>query len=446
MNRVLKTLLVLGGLVGGFALAATTPEIQKTSDYLAAQSDQVLTQYMTGMMGAKPFESMFGQASAIANSGLYKVWITIAVLISILGLTKSIMDIQFADSDAMKRFSLVTGRWLLTAALISSAYSSAPWSLHHVLTSTVSGSYTLGLNTFSGDFNAKLDQTRDSFTDMLGATIVVGTTLALPEGAGALRAGTAALAKTFANGGSRIVAAKESAAAASVGIKAAGRKVVGFVMDKLGGMFTALQYFLSGYATLITAAGWMTVIMLLALPLGLGLINFGDTRLIWTIFGTWMGVMLALMIMPLVLVNAIDTALVQPVNSMTYYTAELGMQAQKQQQEAARAQSATQAEMDKLLTQCKDARTIDPANVDSNPCQKVVNQGALVQFGDWLQGSVAQKIGDAVEGIIANIADSFVSFGVMIARLMIGVILAGLIMFGVPVAAISMFSGVSVKK
>lgn len=432
--------------LGGMTLAATTPEIQQTSQYLQNQSNQVLQQYMTGMMGSQPLEDMFGSASTIASSGLYRVWVSLSLAIAVLGFAVSIMNIPFSDSDAVKQLSRITGRFLITAALITSAFSTQPWSLHQVTTKSVAGSYTFGLNTFSGNFNAKLDQTRSSFTDMLGATIVVGTTLALPEGAGALKAGTAALAKTFANGGSRVMAAKESAMAAASGIKAAGTKVVGFVMDKLGGMFTALQLFLNGYGALITGAGWLTVLILLALPVGLALLNWSETRVLWTVFGTWMGVLIGLSIMPAVLVYAIDTALVQPVQSMKYYTDELGMQAQLQQREAARANTSTQNKMETMLAQCQDARNADPANIDSNPCQKVVNQGALVEFGSWLQSGVAHQIATAVEGIIANIADSFVSFGVMIARLMMGLVFAGILMFGVPAAAIAFFSGVAVRK
>lgn len=443
-RRAVVALAVL--MLAGLAVAAGTPEMQQTSQYLQNQSNQVLQQYMTGMMGSRPLEDMFGQASVVAKSGLYKVWVSLSLVIAILGFAVSIMNIAFADADAVGQLSRITGRFLITAALISSAFSTQPWSLHQVTTKSVAGSYTFGLNNFSGDFNAKLDQTRSSFTDMLGATIVVGTTLALPQGAGALKAGTAALSKTFANGGSRVMAAKESAAAASGSIKTAGTKVVGFVMNKLGGMFTALQLFLNGYGALLTSAGWLTVLMLLALPVGLALINWSETRVLWTVFGTWMGVLIGLSIMPAVLVYAIDTALVQPVSSMKYYTAELGMQAQLQQAQAAKANASTQSDMDKMLAQCQDARNADPANIDSNPCQKVVNQGALVEFGNWLQGGVAQQIGAAIEGIVANIADSFVSFGVMIMRLMMGLVFAGLLMFGVPVAAISMFSGVAVRK
>ncbi|GGO40455.1 hypothetical protein [Deinococcus humi] len=433
-------------VLGSVGLADTTPEIQQTSAYLKGQSDQVLQQYMTGMMGPNPLEGLFGQASAISKSGLYKVWISVSLLIAIVGFALSITNIAFEDANAIKQLSRVTGRFLITGALIGSAYSTQPWSLHQVTTKTIAGSYTFGLTTFAGDFNAKLEQTRESFTDMLGATVVVGTTLALPQGAGALRAGTAALSKTFASGGGQVLAAKASAAAASTGIKAAGTKVVSFVMNRLGGLFTALQYFLSGYSALVTAAGWLTVLMLLALPVGLATVNFGETRVLWTAFGTWAGLMLSLSLMPAVLVNAMDTVLVQSVQSMKFYTAELGYQAQLQQKEAAKASKSTQSEMDKMLAQCQDARNVDPANIDSNPCQKVVNQGALVQFGGWLQGGVAQAIAGAIEGIVANIADSFVSFGVMIVRLMIGVVLAGMLMFGVPVAAITFFGGVAMRK
>jgi hypothetical protein len=442
--RVAVALAILA--FGGGALAATTPEIQQTSAYLKGQSDQVLQQYMTGMMGQNPLEGLFGQASAITKSGLYKVWITMALLIASVGFTLSVMNIAFDDGSAIKQLSRVTGRFLITGALIGSAYSTQPWSLHQVTTKSVASGYNFGLRNFAGPFEAKLDQSRDAFVDMLGATVVVGTTLAIPQGAGALRAGTAALSKTFASGGGRALAAKESATAASTGIKAAGTKVVGFVMNRLGGMFTALQYFLSGYAALITAAGWLTVLMLLALPVGLATLNFGETRVLWTVFGTWIGVVLALSLMPAVLVDAMDTALVKPIQSQKFYTNELGYQAQLQQKEAAKANQSTQNEMNKMLDQCQDARTVDPANIDSNPCQKVVNQGALMQFGNWLQGGVAQAIGDAIEGVVANIADSFVSFGIMIARLMIGVILAGMLMFGIPVAAITMFGGVALKK
>lgn len=442
-----RTLLALTALVlGDVALAATTPEIAQTSAYLKSQSNSVLQQYLTGMMGPNPLYDLFGQASALAKSGLYKVWISMALLIAIVGFAFGVMGIAFDDSNAIKQLSRVTGRFLVTAALIGSAYSTQSWSLHQVITQSVGGSYVFGVKTFAGNFDAKLNQTRDSFSDMLGATVVVGTTLALPQGAAVVKASTAAMAKTFASGGSRVLAAKESAAAASTGIKAAGTKIVGFVMNRLGGMFTALQYFLTGYGALITGAGWLTVIMLLALPVALALLNFGETRAMWTIFGTWAGLLLSLAIMPLVLVSAIDTSIVQSVQSMKYYTAELGYQAQLQKAEAAKADKSTQSEMDKMLSQCQDARNVDPANIDSNPCQKVVNQGALVQYGGWLQSGMAKAIGDVVEGIVANIADSFVSFGVMLARLMIGVILAGILMFGVPVAAISLFSGVALRK
>ena len=442
-----RLLVILATLtLWSLALAQTTPEIQQTSLYLKQQSNNVLQQYMTGMLGPNPLDGLFGQASLVTQSALYKVWVGLSLVIAVMGLAVSISNVPFSDSDAVKHISRIVGKFVVTLAIISSAFSTQPWSLYNVITKSVAGSYVFGIQSFSGDFNAKLDQTRDSFTDMLGSTLVVGMSFAIPEGAGALRAGTLALTKSYAKGEGARIAATESLGAASTGLKAAGKKVVGFVMNKLGGLFTALQLFLNGYGALVTSAGWLTVLILLALPIGLALLNFNETRVIWSVFGTWIGVAVALTIMPAVLVSAIDTALIQPVKSMQYYTAELGYQAQLQQAEAAKAKASTQTEMNTMLNQCQDARIIDPANIDSNPCQKIVNQGALVQFGNWLQGSVAQKIGDAIEGILANMADTFVSFGVMVMRLLMGLVFAGLLMFGVPVAAITMFSGVAIRK
>lgn len=431
---------------GALALAATTPEITATSAYYKAQSDNVLQQYLAGFMGANPFDSLFGNGSAISRSTLYKIWITIAEAIAVYGFAVSVSRLQFTDGDAMKQFNRLAGRFLITGALIATAYSPASWSITNVTTASVRGSYSFGLTTFGGSFEGKLTEAKDSFTDMLGATVVVGSTLVMPQAGGAMKAGTAALAKTFAKDGTRIVAAKESAAAASTGLKAAGTKLVGFVMDKLGGMFTALQYFLTGYGTLITSAGWLTVLILVGVPMGLALLNWDETRVLWTMFGTWIGVMIALMLMPLILVNAIDTALVQPTQSMKYYTEHLGWAAQKQQQMADQANQQTVSKMDNLLSSCKNAKDVDPANMDSNPCQKVVNMGALSTFTDWLQTTAFQKVADTVTGIIQDITDTFVSFGVMVGRLLIGVVLAGLLMFGVPTAAIAMFSGVAVRK
>jgi hypothetical protein len=102
--------------------------------------------------------------------------------------------------------------------------------------------------------------------------------------------------------------------------------------------------------------------------------------------------------------------------------------------------------MNALVDTCQNARQVDPANVDSNPCQQVVNQGALQQFGNWMTTVAFQKIADGVQDVLANIADTFVSFGVMIGRLIIGVLLASLLMFGVPVAAIGIFGGTAVRK
>lgn len=446
MRRPALYLAALVLCCGAVALAATTPEITATSNYYKAQSDNVLQQYLAGFMGANPFDALFGNGSAITKSTLYKIWITIAEAIAVLGFAVSVSQLQFSDGDAMKQFNRLAGRFLITGGLIATAYSPASWSISNVTTATVRGSYSFGLTTFGGSFKGKLAEAKDSFTDMLGATVVVGTTLVLPEAGGAMKAGTAALAKTFAKDGSRIAAAKESAAAASTGLKAAGTKVVGFIMEKLGGMFTALQYFLSGYGTLITAAGWLTVLILVGVPLGLALLNWSETRVLWTMFGTWVGVMVSLMLMPLILVGAIDTALVQPAKSMKYYTEHLGWAAQRQQDLANQANQQTVTKMDNLLANCKNAKDVDPANMDSNPCQKVVNMGALATFTDWMQTTAFQKISDAVTGVLADITDTFVSFGVMVMRLLSGVILACLLMFGVPVAAISMFSGVAVRK
>lgn len=446
MCRPALRLTALALLLSAVALAAGTPEITATSNYYKAQSDNVLQQYLAGFMGENPFDALFGNGSALTKSTLYKIWITIAEAIAVLGFARGVAALQFTDGDAMKQFNRLAGRFLITGALIATAYSPASWSISSVATSTVRGSYAFGLTTFGGTFKGKLGEAQGSFTDMLGATVVVGSTLVLPQAGGAMKAGSAALAKTFAKDGSRVVAARESAAAASTGLKAAGTKVVGFVMERLGGMFTALQYFLSGYGTLITAAGWLTVLILVGVPLGLALLNWDETRALWTMFGTWVGVMVGLMLMPLILVGAIDTALVQPTRSMKYYTEHLGWAAREQQQLADKANQQTVTKMNNMLASCKNAKDVDPANMDSNPCQKVVNMGALASFTDWMQTTAFTKIADAVTGVLADIADTFVSFGVMVMRLLIGVILAGVLMFGVPVAAIGMFSGVAVRK
>ena len=446
MRRATLYAAVLTLLLGAVACAAGTREIAATSSYYQAQSDNVLQQYLAGFMGENPFDALFGTGSALARSALYTIWVTIAEAVAVLGFALGVSRLQFSDGDAIRQFNRLAGRFILSGALIATAYSPASWSISTVATSTVRGSYTFGLTTFGSSFKGKLNEARKSFTDMLGATVVVGSTLVLPQAGGAMKAGSAALARSFAKGGGRVVAARESAEAASGGLKAAGTKVVSFVMDKLGGMFTALQYFLSGYSTLITAAGWLTVLILVGAPLGLALLNWDETRVLWTMAGTWVGVMAGLMLMPLILVGAIDTALVQPARSMRYYTEHLGWAAQQQQELADRANQQTVTKMDSLLTSCENARNADPANVDSNPCQKVVNMGALSAFTDWLQTAAVQKIADAVSGVLADITDTFVSFGVMVMRLLIGVILAGVLMFGVPVAAIGLFSGVAVRK
>jgi hypothetical protein len=446
MRRLVLFLAALALFLGAAASAAGTPEIEAVSKYYEGQSDNVLQQYLAGFMGENPFDALFGTGSAITGSTMYKIWITIAEAIAVLGFAVSVSKLQFTDGDAMRQFNRLAGRFVITGALIATAYSPASWSISTVTTNTVRGSYAFGLTTFGGSFKGKLKEAQSSFTDMLGATVVVGSSLVLPQAGGAMKAGSAALAKSFAKDGGRVVAAKESAVAASTGLKAAGTKVVGFVMEKLGGMFTALQYFLSGYGTLITAAGWLTVLILVGAPLGLALLNWDETRVLWTMFGTWVGVMVGLMLMPLILVNAIDTALVQPSRSMAYYTEHLGWAAQQQQQLADRANQQTVSKMDSLIANCSDAREADPANMDSNPCQKVVNMGALASFTDWMQSTAFQKISEAVTGVLADIADTFVSFGVMVLRLLTGVFLAGILMFGVPVAAIGMFSGVSVRK
>lgn len=444
MNRTIKHLIFLAILLLGMAVAQATPEMQMTSTWLKQQSDTQFAKMMAAYLG-NPFNQFFGPASQLSNSLLYSIWVIIAQALAVLGFVLSIQRIGMVEGDAMRQFWKAVVTFGLTTALMTWIYVPGQYSIKNVITGSVTTAYSFSVETFGGQVTSKLTESRDAFTEMLGATATMATIVAMPEAGGAMMASTKALAAAAAGGGSRIAVAKAATTAAMPGLKKAGQTAVGFVMEKLGGTMTVLSTFLTGYGALLEAAGWGVLILLLGLPLGLALLNFGQTTVIWTMFGTWMGTIMALLIMPLVLVHAIDTAFVQPVQAMHAYTDTLGAYAAKSQELAAQANSNMQSNIGGALTDCEQATKADPKNIDSTPCAEVANQGFLAKFSDWMTNSMS-GLWNQIELTLASIADSFVSYGVLLFRLGAGLVFAALIMFGVPVLAITMFGGLSLRR
>ena len=431
-------------LFGGIAFADTATQIAATTDWLNQVGNSQFSKALTAFQG-NPFSSFFGVSSSVASSALYIIWVGIGQAIATVGLALRLQAIGFTEGDGMKAFWKAVMTYGMTVALMSWIYVPGAYSLKTIITKSVTGSYVYSVKTFGKNVDSKLDQSKEAFYEMLASTATVATAVALPEAGGAMFASTKALAATAAAGGSRAAVAKAATAAASGGFKKAGVGAVGFIMEKLGGTMTVLSTFLTGYGSLLEAAGWGIVVLLVGLPLGLALINFQQYTMIWTMFGTWMGTLLALLIMPLVLVHAIDTAFIQPVKAMNYYNSNLGIQAQRMEALAQTSNAQVKDKLQSQLDDCTAARQTDPANIDSGSCNVVINEGFLSNFKDLMTDGI-RSIANQIEMAIASVADGFVSFGVMLFRLGAGLFFAALIMFGVPALAIAMFGGIGLRK
>ncbi|GEM49827.1 hypothetical protein [Deinococcus cellulosilyticus] len=434
MSRVLWVMLLW--VVCGVA-AAQQQEIQQTKDWLAWQSSQFTT-YMSSFVG-DPFAEFYGVTSKVGK-GVYEQWITVGIAIACAGLAAGMWKAYKTGNSHHVKDVLVT--WAVACGLISWMGSDAKYSLRYMITEGVTSSYAFGVNNFGTNVDVKMKQAEDAFLDMIATGTLVATTIMLPEAKGAMVATEKQLAGKVASG----ELGKLGAGIQKVGkgVEAGAKSGVEFLFQSLGGTFTALNYFITGYMALIQGAGWSTLVVLIGLPVAFGLLPWGETRVIWTMLATWMGCMLAMMLMPLVLVFAIDTAFVQPVKAMKTYTANLGWYAQKQQEISNKGVNELNTKVKEALDICEAERKKDPNNIDTDNCQKVTNGGILSflsSAGDWFK-----TIGQEIHLLMASLADQFVGFGLLIMRLAIGIVLAGLIMFGVPALTIAMFGGHSLKR
>lgn len=447
MSRAVKVWAALG-LLAWIGMAAakvpSTPEIEATARWLTAQTNSSFAQYMEAFLG-DPFKAFFGPASAVAKSGIYMIWVLMAQAVAVLGYTLRVASLRNGGGNTLNEFWTATITFATTLSLMMWMYVPGSYGLKNVITSSATVSYMFSVETFGGKVDAKLKESEEAFTRMLASTAVVATSVALPGAGGAAINGTKIAASAVRSGATRMGAAAAGAKAAAPGLQKAGMGFMGNIVKRLGGAMTALNTFLAGYGVLLEGAGWGITIILVGLPMALALLNFGQTSVIFVMFGTWMGTLAALMLMPLVLVHAIDTAFVGPVRAMDTYTEKLGLYAQKSKDLADESAAKVNTEIDKVLVQCEQARAKDAANVDSNACTQITEQGLIDKIGGWMGGYLKSMINGA-ELLLASVADTFISFGVLVIRLMVGLVLAGALMFGVPAMAITMFGGVGLRK
>jgi len=312
-----------------------------------------------------------------------------------------------------------------------------PWSFSAIMFNQWGATYDWSRRTFAKDMDVRIEEAQAGMYALMGQVVSSASLVAIPGGTGvAIRS---ARGMALAAKGEKISAGLAAAGTASK-LETASLRSGAQVLGKMNVAMSFLNYILMAYSFVVTVSGLLVLASIYVLPLGFAAINFGSTRILWTVFGTFFASWFTILLLPLFLAVSLNKSFVEPAKTMEYYTQNLSIQRVKAQDEATRASWDVQQD---ALDSVEDCQAATPAgDLQADPCAEVQGGGWVERLLTGMSDVLTQRLGvisDLFNGIVNTIQSAFWGLSVSIVGMMVSI---G-IMLATPGRFASFFGGVA---
>ena len=290
-----------------------------------------------------PGQKLYEVAAVAKNAGLPLIILTVATVIATVGFMLKSWSIVTGGDTVSKRNVFV--QVLFVAALLSISFNnSANLSVSYTAVNSWNDAVKWGNAGFTGAIDQKLETSSGIMVGVLGKVAVTAVTFAAPE--------------------LRSIGAVSAKGARGPALKAAAEKAGG-VMRKIGGTLNFSMLFMEGlviaYANIIFISGLAVLLGTYLFPIGVALTLWGQTKVVWAIFGSFLAAWMIALALPMVTYISIDKVFVEPARMAAQYEADLGVVAKISGTQSTLVGEKFDSAVDNVTQACKLKQEQDPA-------------------------------------------------------------------------------------
>lgn len=254
-----------------------------------------------------PGKKLYEVAARAKAAGLPTVVLSLATTIALVGFLLRGWSIVTGGDSVSKRGVFVQVVFVVFMLSIS-FNNSANLSVSYTAIKSWDNAVKWSNKKFTGAMDEKLKESSRVMVGVLGKVAVTATTFAAPQ----LRAVGAASAKGAQGTALKAAAGKAGSVMKSIGVK------LNFSMWFMQGLIIA-------YANIIFISGLSVLLGVYLFPIGIALTLWGQTKVVWTIFGSFLSAWMIALMLPLVTYIAVDKVFVEPARMAAQYEQELGV-------------------------------------------------------------------------------------------------------------------------
>ncbi|PNY79324.1 hypothetical protein [Deinococcus koreensis] len=334
--------LLLGLSFGGAAdVEANIDATHQAVQTYVTRSVGTFEQFQNFTLG-NPGQKLHEVAARAKAAGLPAVVLGVATTIALIGFLLRGWAVVTGGDGASKRGVFVQVAFV--AALLSVSFNnSANLSVSYTAMTSWDNAVRWSNQNFSGAMDDKLRESSAIMVGVLGKVAVTATTFAAPQ----LRA----------------IGAVSTKAARGAVLKTTAAKAGG-VMQKIGARLTFSLLFMQGlviaYANIIFISGLAVLLGIYLFPIGVALTLWGQTKVVWMIFGSFLSAWMIALALPLVTYLSIDKVFVEPARMAAQYEQELGVVAKISGTQSVLVGEQFDSAVDDVTTACEQQQEADP--------------------------------------------------------------------------------------
>lgn len=394
MNWI-KLLLSLALLLGLSFSGAADVEANIEATHQAVQnyvtkSVGTFEQFQNFTLG-DPAKKLHEVAARAKTAGLPTVVLSLATTIAVIGFLLRGWSIVTGGDSVSKRGVFVQVAFV--AFLLSISFNnSANLSVSYTAMKSWDNAVKWSNKKFTGAMDDKLRESSVIMVGVLGKVAVTATTFAAPQ----LRAIGAASTKAARGAVLKTTAAK-----------------AGSIMGKIGAKLNFSLLFMQGliiaYANIIFISGLAVLLGIYLFPIGVALTLWGQTKVVWTIFGSFLSAWMIALTLPLVTYMSIDKVFVEPARQAAQYERELGIVARISGTQSVLVGEKFDSAVDSVTRACKQKQEADP----TVSCMSDGGTGILKGVWKTVNGTLNSTL-EVFKQTVGRLVDTIASLAIQV--------------------------------
>jgi hypothetical protein len=334
--------LLLGLSLGGAAdVEANIDATHQAVQNYVTKSVGTFEQFQNFTLG-DPGKKLYEVAGRAKAAGLPTVVLSVATTIALVGFLLRGWSIVTGGDSVSKRGVFVQVAFV--AFLLSISFNnSANLSVSYTAIKSWDNAVKWSNKKFTGAMDEKLAESSKIMVGVLGKVAVTATTFAAPQ----LRAVGAASTKAARGAVLKSTATKAGSIMKNIGVK------LNFSLLFMQGLIIA-------YANIIFISGLAVLLGIYLFPIGIALTLWGQTKVVWTIFGSFLSAWMIALALPLVTYMSIDKVFVEPARQAAQYEQELGVVAKISGTQSVLVGEKFDRAVDSVTQACKNQQEADP--------------------------------------------------------------------------------------